>query len=126
MLDDLKKMEERYKKRGESLNYPLLARKYFSHKPDQYSEHLLRQLCSNFRSLTDAGLCWVEPCDDGEIFDEIEDAFEDAGIEMSLDEFKILFAAWAMEIMTSEYAIGSDIPDTVPHFSQGSQRPLKY
>ena len=113
LLKDLEKMEERYKKKGDALNYPLLARKYFSHKPDQYSEHLLRQLCSNFRSLTDAGLCWIEPCDDGENYDEIEEALEDAGVDMTIEEFKILFAAWAMEIMTSEYAVGSDIPDTI-------------
>lgn len=112
LLKDLEKMEERYKKKGDSLNYSVLARMHFSSKPEQYSEHLLRQLCSNFRSLTDAGLCWIEPCDIGdEIFDDIEDTFENAGINMSIDEFKVIFAAWAMEIMTSEYAIGSDIPD---------------
>lgn len=113
LLKDLRKFEERYEKKGDQLNYPLMARKYFSHKPDQYSEHLLRQLCSNFRSLTDAGLCWIEPCDDGEIFDEIEEALEDAAVKMTMEEFKIIFAAWAMEIMTSEYAVGSDILDSV-------------
>ena len=113
LLKDLEKMGKKIKKKGEALNYPLLARKYFSHRPDQYNEHLLRQLCSNFRSLTDAGLCWIEPCDDGEIFDEIEEALEDSNVAMTMEEFKILFAAWAMEIMTSEYAVGSDIPDTV-------------
>lgn len=113
LLKDLAKMEERYKKKGDSLKYDKMAKKYFSHKPDQYNEHLLRQLCSNFRSLTDAGLCWIEPCDiDGETFDEIEESFSDANISMSIEEFKVLFAAWAMEIMTSEYAIGSDIPDS--------------
>lgn len=115
LLQDLEKLGDRYEKKGDSLKYSILARKTFSHKPDQYSEHLLRQLCSNFRSLTDAGLCWVEPCDDDadDTFDEIETAFEDADINMTLDEFKILFSAWAMEIMTSEYAVGSDIPDSI-------------
>lgn len=113
LLKDLKKMEERYERKGEALDYSLLSRKYFSHKPDQYSEHLLRQLCSNFRSLTDAALCWIEPCDDGENIDDIFFEFEKANIQMTVDEFKILFAAWAMEIMTSEYAVGSDIPDSV-------------
>ena len=56
----------------------------------------------------------MEPCDiDDETFDEILESFEDANITMSIDEFKILFAAWAMEIMTSEYAVGSDIDDEV-------------
>lgn len=113
LLKDLAKMEDRYKKKGDSLKYDKMAKKYFCHKPDQFNEHLLRQLCSNFRSLTDAGLCWIEPCDiDGDTFDDIEETFEDADISMTLEEFKILFAAWAMEIMTSEYAIGSDIPDS--------------
>lgn len=89
-----------------------MSKKYFSHKPEQYNEHLLRQLCSNFRSLTDAGLCWVEPCDIDDSFEDIEEAFDEASISMTIEEFRILFAAWAMEIMTSEYAIGSDILDS--------------
>lgn len=114
LLKDLEKMEKRYEKKGDSLKYSVLARMHFSSKPEQYSEHLLRQLCSNFRSLTDAGLCWIEPCDSSDdTFDEIGDAFEEAGIKMTLDEFKVIFATWAMEIMTSEYAVGADIPDSV-------------
>ncbi len=112
LLNDLEKMEERYKKKGNSLKYNKMAKKFFSHKPDQYNEHLLRQLCSNFRSLTDAGLCWIEPCDIDDSFEDIEDAFDEANISMTIEEFKVLFAAWAMEIMTSEYALGSDIPDS--------------
>lgn len=114
LLDALNIMGEKYEKKKEKLKYKSIATKYFSHKPDQYSEHLLRQLCSNFRSLTDVGLCWVEPCDiDDDTFDEITEAFEDNNIKISLGEFKILFSAWAMEIMTSEYAVGSDIDDSV-------------
>lgn len=112
LLNDLAKMEERYKKRGDLLKYDKMSKKYFSHKPEQYNEHLLRQLCSNFRSLTDAGLCWVEPCDIDDSFEDIEEAFDEASISMTIEEFRILFAAWAMEIMTSEYAIGSDILDS--------------
>ena len=59
-------------------------------------------------------MCWIEPCDiDDETFDEIEESFRDANIKMSEEEYKVLFAAWAMEIMTSEYAIGSEIDDDV-------------
>lgn len=114
LLEALKTMGEKYEKKKDRIKYKTIATKYFSHKPDQYSEHLLRQLCSNFRSLTDVGLCWIEPCDiDDETFDEIEEALENADISMTLDGFKVLFAAWAMEIMTSEYAVGSDIDDSV-------------
>lgn len=112
LLNDLAKMEERYKKKGDALKYDKMAKKFFSHKPDQYNEHLLRQLCSNFRSLTDAGLCWIEPCDIDDSFEDIEEVFDEENISMTIEEFKVIFAAWAMEIMTSEYALGSDIPDS--------------
>ena len=114
LLKDLETMKIRYERKGDDLKYKLISKKYFSHKPDQYNEHLLRQLCSNFRSLTDVGLCWIEPCDiDDETFDEIEEIFKEKNVGMSLEEFKTVFAAWAMEIMTSEYAVGADISDSV-------------
>lgn len=116
LLEDLKKMGELYEKKGDKIKYSSVIKNYFDHIPDQYYEHLLRQLCSNFRSLTDAGLCWVEPCksdEDDETFEEIEEKLEEAGVEMSLEEFRVLFAAWAMEIMTSQYAIGSKIDNEV-------------
>lgn len=114
LIRDLKVIEEKYKKKNGKLNYTGLIKRHFSSKPEQYSEHLLRQLCSNFRSLTDVGLCWLEPCDcDGDVFEDIESNFVKENIEMSIDDFKRLFAAWAMEIMTSEYAVGSDISDSI-------------
>lgn len=116
LLDALEKMGEMYEKKGDRIKYASVIKRHFDHIPDQYYEHLLRQLCSNFRSLTDAGLCWVEPCksdEDDETFEEIEEDLEEAGIEMSLEEFRGLFAAWAMEIMTSQYAVGSKIDDDV-------------
>lgn len=79
LLNDLKRMGDKYeraKERGKELNYVSLASATFKTIPDQYHEHLLRQLCSNFRSLTDAGLCWLEPCDIDDSFDEIEEAFD--------------------------------------------------
>lgn len=114
LLEAVQKMGSRYERKQGKIKYDVVAKTLFKSIPDQYYEHLLQQLCSNFRSLTDAGLCWIEPCDiDDETFDEIEELFEEAEIAMSLDEFKILFAAWAMEIMTSEFAVGSEIDDDV-------------
>lgn len=113
LRDALTDIAELYKKRGGKLKYDKLSRKQFKSKPDQYFEHLLRQLCSNFRSLTDVGLCWIEPCDVDDDFDDIEELFEEGNVDLSIDEFKELFAAWAMEIMTSQYAIGSEIRDEV-------------
>lgn len=114
LLEALNDMKNLYEKKGEDIDFERVARKRFKTVPDQFYEHLLRQLCSNFRSLTDVGMCWVEPYDDGDgTFDEIEESFEKADISMSIDEFKIFFSAWAMEIMTSEYALGSEINDNI-------------
>lgn len=114
LLSALEEMKRLYEKKGGELNYERISRTKFKSVPDQFYEHLLRQMCSNFRSLTDVGMCWIEPhdADDGTL-DEIEEMFDDADIPMTLDEFKKFFAAWAMEIMTSEYALGSEITDDV-------------
>lgn len=79
--------------------------------PDKFYEHLLRLMCSNFRSLTDAALCWLEPC--GSSLNRIKKALQKDTVPMTLEQFKELFAAWAMEIMTSQYALGSEIEDDV-------------
>lgn len=113
--DALEAMGKYYQKKDGNINYSNLSKKSeFKSIPEQYYEHLLRQMCSNFRSLTDVGMCWLEPYDiDEETFDEIIEAFEDTNIQMTIDNFKKLFAAWSMEIMTSSYALGSEIDDKV-------------
>lgn len=113
LLEALQAMGVKYQKKQGRIKYDVLAQTRFKTAPDQYFEHLLRQLCSNFRSLTDAGLCWLEPCDIDDDFDEIEELFEEAEINITIEEFKMLFAAWALEIMTSQYAVGSEISDEV-------------
>lgn len=114
LADAVSQMGEKYAKRGGKVKYDMVAKTLFKAIPEQYYEHLLSQLCNNFRSLTDVGLCWLEPCDiDDETFEDIEDSFAENKVNMSLEEFKILFSAWAMEIMTSQYAIGSEIDDSV-------------
>lgn len=113
LREALEKMKRKYEKKDGNINYEIVSKTSFKSKPDQYYEHLLRQLCSNFRSLTDAALCWIEPCDIDDQFEEIEEEFQDADISMTIEEFKVLFAVWAMEVMTSEYAVGSEIDDDV-------------
>ena len=85
-----------------------------SSRPQKYDEHLLRQLCSNFRSLTDAGLCWIEPYidEDEEEAIEIEKELLKNKIFISIDEFKQMFASWAMKVMVSYYALDANIRDT--------------
>ena len=112
LLTALQEMQSVYEKKGDNLNYERIANKKFKSVPDQFYEHLLRQMCSNFRSLTDVGLCWLEPYDEDEL-EEIEEMFDEANVPMTSEEFKQFFAAWAKEIMTSEYALGSEISDEV-------------
>lgn len=114
LLKALEDMKALYVRKQGQIKYHKAAQKSFTSVPNKFYEHLLRQMCSNFRSLTDVAMCWLEPYDiDDDTFDEIEDALDDANIDLTLEEFKILFAAWAMERMTSEYALGSEIHDDV-------------
>lgn len=114
LVEALNQMGERYERKKGKIKYNAVAKTHFKTVPSQYYEHLLLQMCSSFRSLTDAALCWLEPCDiDDDTFDEIEADFVQGGVPMTLDQFKELFSAWAMEIMTSEYALGSEIDDEV-------------
>lgn len=107
----LEKIGNIFRKDEGNIDYAKRIRR-FSHIPDLYSEHLLKQLCSNFRSLTDVGLCWVEPANE-DIIDEIEELFEDANVNMTNEQFAHLFTAWATEIMTDSYAIGNNIDNNV-------------
>ena len=115
LAEALKGMGDYYNKKKGKIKYRAAATQGFATAvPDQFYEHLLTQLCSNFRSLTDAALCWLEPCNgEDDIFGDIENAFQNANVPMTLNQFKELFAAWAMEIMTSQYALGSEVNDDI-------------
>lgn len=115
LAEALKNMGKYYERKKGKIKYQAASKQGFaSSVPDQFYEHLLIQMCSNFRSLTDAALCWLEPCNgEDDIFDDIEDAFRTESVPMTLEQFKELFAAWAMEIMTSQYALGAEIDDDI-------------
>lgn len=108
LCKDIGKVGRKYEKNQGFVDYKDMEDSSTS-RPQKYEEHLLKQFCSNFRSLVDAGLCWIEPYIDE---DEIEDKFSENGISISLDEFKQLFASWAMKVMVSYYALGDKISDT--------------
>ena len=84
----------------------------FSNKPGLFSEQLLKNLCSPYRSLTDLGLCWLVPSDEEDIESCLDDLDEE-GITMAPDEFECLFSAWVSHYCTSDYAIGESIRDEV-------------
>lgn len=113
LADDVHEIGEKYERKHGNLKYTALSKKFKS-IPPQYYEHMLIQMCDSFRSLTDIGLCWLEPCDiDDDTFDEIEELFDENDIDITTEQFFVLFAAWAAEIMTSYYALGSEIDDDI-------------
>lgn len=101
----------RANRQSTSLNYSKIAAN-FSNKPGLFSEQLLKNLCSPYRSLTDLGLCWLVPSDEEDVESCLEDLYEE-DIKMTLNEFESLFSAWASHYCTSDYAIGESIDDEV-------------
>lgn len=96
-----KNRESRRGRQGRGLNYSDLKSTLFSTVPELYSRYLLQILCSNFRSLTDLALCWIEPCSES-LEDAVLDIFDDNNIPEDL--FVPLFSAWVAEILTDSYA----------------------
>ncbi len=102
---------ERASRRNREIDYASI-KSHFNDTPGLYDEQILKLLCSSYRSLTDIGLCYILPCNDS-LMDEVEDDLEDAGINMSYEEFCKLFSAWANIVMKDTYAIGDMIKDDV-------------
>lgn len=111
LKDDIDEMQKLLKRYNGKIDFARRAKK-FDRIPKLFYEQLIKQMCSNFRSLTDAALAWVVPCDDDTI-DETVELFEDAGIDLSRDDFEKIFASWAIEIMTDTYSLGSEISDSI-------------
>lgn len=111
---DMKKIErmiQRAKKTNREFRYDS-ARERFNSTPGLYDEQLLKLLCNSFHSLSDIGLCFVKPCNDDLMYD-IQYVLDEAGIDMSFEEFSKLFSAWANIIMKDSYALGDMIDDSV-------------
>ncbi|KKG83060.1 DEAD/DEAH box helicase [Methanosarcina mazei] len=102
---------KRAKRRSGPLPYNKLEAN-FSNKPGLFSEQLLKNICSPYRSLTDLGLCWLVPSDKEDIESCLDDLDEE-DIIMTYDEFECLFSTWASHYCTSDYAIGESIDDEV-------------
>lgn len=96
------------KKRRRKINYEDLKKQRFATVPQLYSRYLLKILCSNFRSFTDLGLCWIKPSSDDLIY-EVLDEFDINDIQMNEEEFGRFFAAWCAEILTDSYAYDYDL-----------------
>ncbi|WP_163468185.1 DEAD/DEAH box helicase [Fusobacterium sp. IOR10] len=84
--------------------------------PGLYYEQLLKLLCNSYHSLSDIGLCWVEPCEEAdnfEEFEEIEEIIEKKEINLAMEEFIDLFSAWANYIMKDSYSLGEKIDNEI-------------
>lgn len=110
MRSTLKRYEKQARRgrRPSKIDYKELKDQKFATVPDLYSRYLLKILCSNFRSFTDLGLCWVEPCN-YMLIDEALDEIENAKINLDEDQFFALFTAWVAEVLTDNYAYDYDI-----------------
>lgn len=111
-LQEMKEINERQMqragRRNRRLDYKDLKKQRFATIPKLYSRYLLEILCSNFRSFTDLGLCWIEPCNDM-LLDEVLYDIECANVAITEEQFFALFAAWSAEILTDSYAYDYDI-----------------
>lgn len=108
MREVINRQSQRGGRRARRLNYEDLKKQRFATVPELYSRYLLKILCSNFRSFTDLGLCWVEPSE-GTLLDEVIDNLENYKSGLAEDQFFALFAAFAAEILTDSYAYDYNI-----------------
>lgn len=100
--------QERRGRRARGFDYAEMKKQNFATIPELFSRYLLKILCSNFRSFTDLGLCWIEPCD-RYFVEDIMDDIDEAGVKLDEDQFFAMFAAWAAEVLTDSYGYDYDI-----------------
>ena len=110
-IESIKKDIKRAKRRNRTLRYNDLTDN-LPNPPGLYSEQLLKNLCSSYRSLVDLGLCWLIPSSLEDIEDCIDELSED-GINISEEEFTALFSSWVYYLCTEKYALGESILNRV-------------
>jgi len=102
-LDEMRSYIEKQIRRGRNIDYKSVKDTRFKTVPELYSSYLLKILCSNFRSFTDLGLCWVEMAND-DFLDDILEIVDEQNINLSENEIKKLFIAWVSEILSDSYS----------------------
>lgn len=109
-IDNKVRKEQRAQRRGKiyELDYNKLRKELFSQTPDLFSKYLLKDLCSNFRSLSDLGLCWVEPLES--VFeDKYDELTEDDKVDIDYKDFKNLCISWFTDELTDNFAYDPNI-----------------
>ena len=98
---------QRAKKRG----LPYSPRFTIDNAPTQMKEQLLRFYCGGYNTLVDSAISWIEPTDAAK-WDAL-DALQDAGIDVSEEDFMELFNAWVLSSCDSSVVLGHTISDSV-------------
>ncbi len=111
-LESMKDYVARQERRGRAIDYLKARENRFRTIPELYLFYLIKVLCSNFRSFSDLGLCWVEIADE-DLLDECMDSLEEADISISVEEFEKLFTAWCAEVLTDSYAYDETVNNNV-------------
>lgn len=97
----------RAKKRGQQYT----PRFTIDNAPTQMKEQLLRFYCGGYNTLVDSALSWIEPTDTAK-WDAL-DALEEAGIEVTEEEFMEFFNAWILSICDTSVVLGHTITDVI-------------
>lgn len=109
-IDQIEKFIKRSRKQNRSLHYSNIKGK-FDTEPELYWKYLLKHLCSSYRSLTDLGLCWIEPSKDA--LENVIDECEDNKFFIEEEDIRKIFSVWANNILTTKYAYSASIPNGV-------------
>ena len=88
---------------GDEFDYGEFARKA-APVPGLYHQQLLKQICSNYRSLADVAFCWVAP--GSKPLKRALAKLKKAGIAMDEGEYLQVFTAWMIDVLTGSYAYG--------------------
>jgi len=97
----------RAKKRGQQYT----PRFTIDNAPTQMKEQLIRFYCGGYNTLVDSALSWIEPTDAAK-WDAL-DALEEAGVEVSEEEFMEFFNAWILSTCDTSVILGHTIPDVI-------------
>ena len=108
LQEDCKQVAEKYEraKRRRKEYKPELD---LTNAPKKMLSYLIRMFAGGYNTLFDAGLCWIEPCEDK--LDDSMGKLEDNGIIVDDEEFLEIFNVWVSFMCDRFTALGHIIDD---------------
>lgn len=97
--------------RNKPIKYEMLKND-FQNRPELYTQQLLKLICDNYQSLTDLGLCWMEPSESWYVEEVMENLYE-KGINLTEDEVSVLVSSWCISVAKDSIALGEKIDDKI-------------